>query len=61
MGALVIDLCYVIAHIFILQNVTSSILNYNSFDYFNLKFDHLSYLKKLCKYSQIYVIFEGFC
>ena len=36
---------------------THFVPNYNSFDFFDLKFDHSFYLKKLCKYSQIYVIF----
>ena len=39
---------------------THFVPNYNSFDFFDLKFDHLFYLKKLCKYSQIYVIFKKF-
>ena len=36
---------------------THFVPNYNSFDFFDLKFNHSFYLKKLCKYSQIYVIF----
>ena len=30
-----------------------SIPNYKTFDFFGSKFDHLSYSKNLCKYSQI--------
>jgi hypothetical protein len=37
---------------------TLSVLNYNSFDFFDPKFDQSSYLKNLCQYSQIYVILE---
>jgi len=32
---------------------TTFIPNYKMFDFFHLKFDHLSYLKKLYKQSQI--------
>ena len=32
---------------------TPSVPNYNSFDFFDPKFDHLSYSKNLCKHSQI--------
>ena len=32
---------------------TPSVSNYMSFDFLNLKFDHSSYSKNLCKYSQI--------
>ena len=32
---------------------TFSILNYKTFDFFGSKFDHSSYSKNLCKYSQI--------
>jgi len=32
---------------------TPSILNCKTFDFFSLKFDHSSYSKNLCKYSQI--------
>ena len=31
---------------------TPAVPNYRSFDFFYLKFDHLSYLKKLCIHSQ---------
>ena len=39
---------------------TPSVINYNSFDFFYLKFDHSHYLKKLCKHSQIEVILEEY-
>ena len=32
---------------------TNSVPNYSSFDFFNSKFDHSYYSKKLCKYCQI--------
>ena len=32
---------------------TLSVLNYKSFDFFNIKFDYSSYLKNLYKYNQI--------
>ena len=32
---------------------TSSVPNYRSFDFFDIKFDHSSYSKNLCKHSQI--------
>ena len=35
-----------------------SVPNYRSFDFFDIKFDHLSYSKNLCKHSQISITLE---
>ena len=38
---------------FVAVDNTPSVPNYRSFDFFDTKFDHLSYLKNLCEYYQI--------